>query len=258
MSTAASDKKTIRARFNTDIPPLDAVQTTAKNKISSLELNYMGGEGSVDGAPSGTGPFKYQSFDLVGGTVPDNTDYPDSIAPIGSTYLRLTVSAGAVVAASFYRKTAAGTWTIQGAVPSAGNVYDEIITANVVVSSAELLALNATPKTLVAAAGAGKIIVPVDVQLMLDFATTAYDGIAAGEDLALKYTNASGAICATVETTGFLDAVADAHRIIHAQEAAYAPVANAALVLHLLTGEIATGDSPLKVRVRYKVLDIQS
>ena len=83
-------------------------------------------------------------------------------------------------------------------------------------------------------------------------------GVAAGEDLAVKYTDAAGAVCATIEATGFLDQAADEHRVVNAQEAAWEPVANAALVLHLLTGEIATGDSPLKVRVFYKILDLQT
>jgi hypothetical protein len=34
------------------------------------------------------------------------------------------------------------------------------------------------------------------------------------------------------------------------------PVANAALVLHMLTGEITTGDSPLHVRVFYRVVPV--
>ncbi len=130
-------------------------------------------------------------------------------------------------------------------------------TATVTVSSAELLALNATPKTLVAAPGAGKALVLVAAELWLDYATTAYGGIAAGEDLAVKYTDASGATLATVETTGFLDATADAFRYVEpTTTAAVTPAANAPLVLHLLSGEIATGDSPLKLRLLYRELTL--
>jgi len=127
--------------------------------------------------------------------------------------------------------------------------------ADVTVASAELLALNATPKQLVAAPGAGNILVLEFAQLWLDYATTAYDGIAAGEDLAIKYTDDSGATVATIETTGFLDGTADETRYVKAASAAAVqPVANAALVLHLLTDEIATGDSPVKVRTWYRVV----
>jgi predicted RecA/RadA family phage recombinase len=129
--------------------------------------------------------------------------------------------------------------------------------AVITVSSAELLALNATPKVLVAAPGAGKAIIPVDAELFLDYNTTAYDGVAGGEDLAFRYTGTSGNQCGTVEATGFLDASADASRI-HAFNGTINPTANAALVLHMLTGEIATGNSPLKVKVRYRVVDLMA
>lgn len=128
---------------------------------------------------------------------------------------------------------------------------DEIETAVTTITTAQLLALFTTPITLVAAPGAGIAIVPISARLMLDFNTTAYDGIAAGEDLALRYTDASGAIAQTIEATGFLDAGADAHRIA-INSGLFTPTANAALVLHMTVGNIATGNSPLKVQLRYK------
>jgi predicted RecA/RadA family phage recombinase len=132
----------------------------------------------------------------------------------------------------------------------------DIVTSDVItISSAELLALHGTPKQLVAAPAAGYAIVPVDAQLFLDYNSTPYDGIASGEDLAFCYTNASGNQVGTVETTGFLDASADAHRNVLFTGAS-APTSAAALVLALLVGEIATGNSPLKVRVRYRVVQL--
>ena len=127
--------------------------------------------------------------------------------------------------------------------------------ADVTVSTSELLALNTTPKQLVAAPGAGNILVLDSAQLWLDYNTTAYDGIAAGEDLSIKYTNGSGAEVAQIEATGFLDGTADETRYVTAASAAAVqPVANAALVLHMLVGNIATGNSPLKVRTFYRIL----
>ncbi len=132
-----------------------------------------------------------------------------------------------------------------------------IVTAIVTISSAELLALNAVPKQLIAAPGAGKALILVDAQLELPYATTAYAGIAAGEDLEIRYTNGAGQLVATVETTGFLDAVATAHRHVYpASTAAIVPAENAALVMDLAVAEITTGDSPLKVRVRYREITL--
>jgi hypothetical protein len=136
--------------------------------------------------------------------------------------------------------------------------YDGPLKTRIVeISSAALLALNATPQTLVAAPGAGKALILIGAELWLDYGGTAYAGIAAGEDLTIKYTDANGATLATVETTGFLDATADAFRYVYpTTAAALTPVANAPLVLHLLTGEITTGNSPLKLRVLYRELSL--
>lgn len=129
--------------------------------------------------------------------------------------------------------------------------------ADLAVTSAELLALFTTPLSVVAAPGAGKAVVPVMAQAYLD-AGTAYNGIGADEDLVLRYTNASGAIALTIETTGFLDQATDQHRVVHGPSVAFAPVANAALMLHMTTGNIATGTGTLAIRVWYRILTIQS
>lgn len=129
-----------------------------------------------------------------------------------------------------------------------------LYSADVTLTTQQVLALNGTPIELVAAPGAGKILLFEAAQFWLDFATTAYDGIAAGEDLSIKYTDGSGAEVAQIEATGFLDGTADETRYVRPSSTAVQPVANAALVLHMLSGNIATGDSPLKVRVFYRVL----
>lgn len=133
--------------------------------------------------------------------------------------------------------------------------------ATVKVTSAQLLALNATPQTIVPALGAG-LAACVRRVVLYKPAGTAYAGIAAGEDLVLKYTNGSGAQCSSViETTGFLDQTTAQTRVATSPASTgstagdVTPVANAAIVLHLLSGEITTGDSDLYVRVHYDVVD---
>lgn len=132
-----------------------------------------------------------------------------------------------------------------------------IVTEDVTISSAELLALHATPKELVAAPGAGKAIILIDAQLHLDYNAAAYAGIAAGENLEIRYTDGSGQLVATIESDGLLDATADEYRHVLPQSAAASePVSNAALIMCLASGEVITGDSPLKVRVRYRTVDL--
>ena len=127
------------------------------------------------------------------------------------------------------------------------------------ISSAQLLALNAMPIILAAAPGVGKTL-SFEKMLIHKPAGTAYAGIAAGEDLAVKYTDGSGLEVAQCETTGFLDQATNQIRVVNAHAAAsgasqITPVENAPLVLHLLVGEIITGDSPLNCEVLYTILD---
>lgn len=130
----------------------------------------------------------------------------------------------------------------------AGRYVDKTIT------SAQLLALNATPITILPAPGAGKAWVIDRVVLTLPYNSVAYAGIAAGEDLAFKYTDAAGTTILTVEATGFLDATANAVRYAPGPTGLQTPTINAAIVLHMLTGEIITGNSPLKIRMYYRAI----
>jgi len=130
------------------------------------------------------------------------------------------------------------------------------------ITTTQVLALNATPITVVTAAGADTYIEFVSAHLFLDYNSAAYAGVATGEDLIFSYTNGAGEEVSRVETTGFLDQTNDEHRIALAQSPAQdtattiTPVANAAIVISLLSGEITTGDSPLIVEVLYRIRDL--
>ena len=131
-------------------------------------------------------------------------------------------------------------------------LYGVLGLAKVTVTSAELLALNATPKTLLAAAPTGFANIFMGAALHKP-AGTAYAGIAAGEDLVIKATDGSGQqVSSVIETTGFLDSTAVQSRYVGppgstSTTAADIIMASAALVLHLLVGEITTGTGGLVV-----------
>lgn len=125
------------------------------------------------------------------------------------------------------------------------------------ISNTEALALRATPKTLVAAPGAGKVLEFVSVQLYFDF-TAAYTESTA--NLAVKYTNGAGAaVSQTIEATGFADAAADT--VTNGLAKIDAIVAktgseNQALVLHNLgAGEWGGGNAAnaIRAKVSYRV-----
>lgn len=119
--------------------------------------------------------------------------------------------------------------------------------------NAQVLALNATARQIVPAPAAGYAHI-LRRMAIYKAAGTAFAGIAAGEDLVAKYTNAAGAqVSGVVETTGFLDQATAQIRYVDfpgvtgATAGDVTPVSAAALVLHLLTGEITTGTSDLIV-----------
>lgn len=128
--------------------------------------------------------------------------------------------------------------------------------AEVSISSGELLALRATPKTLVAAPGAGKVLEFCGAVLLLDATATAY--VESSANLSVKYTNGSGAkVSDDIEATGFIDQTADT--MTTARPKADAIVAktgceNQALVLHNIgAGEYTTGTGTMRVKVSYRV-----
>lgn len=129
----------------------------------------------------------------------------------------------------------------------------EVCALEKTITSAQLLALYATPVELVPAPGSNKLLEFLSAVVHKP-AGTAYAGIAAGEDLAIKYTDGSGTrVNTSLETTGFLDQTTAQTRITRPLVSEYTPVADAALVMQLLVGEITTGDSPLYVKVHYRV-----
>lgn len=126
-------------------------------------------------------------------------------------------------------------------------------TAIVALSSAQVLALNATPISVLAAPAAGTAHRILAVEAYKP-AGTGYAGIAAGEDIALRYTNGSGATLATIEATGFLDQATAQSRFGAVVATDITPVAAAAVVAHMTTGEITTGDSTIYLRITYRIV----
>jgi len=133
-----------------------------------------------------------------------------------------------------------------------GSLYEEVSLTN-----AEVLALRAAPKTLVAAPGAGKVLEFLSATLLFD-RTGAYTESA--DNLTIKYVDGSGAAASqAIETTGFVDAAADA--ITNALPkidilGVKTLFENQALVLHNIgDGEFGGGNAAnvLRVKVRYRI-----
>ena len=143
------------------------------------------------------------------------------------------------------------------------SLYDKggnVRVRDVTITSAQLLALNATLITIIPAPGTNRFNL-FRGAIAHKASGVAYAGVAAGEDIAFKYTNASGLAVAEIEVTGFLDQATAQTRYVHpyiatgvTADSSITPVVNAAIVAEMLTGEIITGDSDLLLRVFYSVM----
>lgn len=127
-------------------------------------------------------------------------------------------------------------------------------------TNAEIKALRATPKTLVAAPGAGKVLEFVSAVLLLDYGGTNVFTETA-DNLAIRFNNTTGVIVSeAIETTGFIDQSADtATNAIPKVDAiaAKSGCENLPLVLHNTgDGEIAgnaANNNLMRVKIAYRV-----
>lgn len=127
-------------------------------------------------------------------------------------------------------------------------------------TNSEVLNLRATPKTLVAAPGAGKILWFHEILLMFDF-TAAYTA-GAGDDMAVRFNNAGTmtTVSDTIEATGFLTAAADTVTTGRPKVDGIVSKANGEnmpLVLHNIGGaEFGGGNAAnvVRAKVRYSVV----
>ncbi len=120
-------------------------------------------------------------------------------------------------------------------------------------TNAQMLALRATPITLVADPGANYVVIVEDVYMVSHTVTAAYTESA--DNLDILY--AGSTTIMTVETTGFIDQVGDQIRhMLPATTATITPVKNKAVQIHNGgDGEFGGGNAAdtLSVEVIYRV-----
>lgn len=132
---------------------------------------------------------------------------------------------------------------------SAGSQID------VTISSAQILAMNVTPITLIPAPGAGKAIVLHKILAALAYNTIAYTSVGGGDDITIRYTDGAGAVIGTIETTGFLDQATSTYTVLQPAAGSLILPANAPVVA-FLGGAVTTGNSPVVARMFYDIVDM--
>lgn len=124
------------------------------------------------------------------------------------------------------------------------------------ITNAQMLAIRATPQTLVAAPGAGKAVIVDELFMHLDVTTAGYTETA--DNLVVEYSG--GGDIVTIETTGFLDQTTDQDRlIVPTYTALFTPVANEAIqIKNSGDGELGGGNAAntLSIRVKYHIVDM--
>jgi len=149
--------------------------------------------------------------------------------------------------------SAVGTADIAAAAVTSAKMAEDLVrTVQVNLSSANILAMNATPVTLIAAPGAGKIVIVEDILLKMVTTATAY---ANGGAVEFRYTDGSGAkvtadIAAAVITAGAGTTYTKVGGVI----ASLTPVANAPIVITNATAAFITGTGTGVLTIKYRIV----
>lgn len=143
---------------------------------------------------------------------------------------------------------------------SPGSATDSILmTDTVELSNADIKALRASPKELVATPGAGKFIELVSAVLILDYGSEVLTE--SSDNLVIQYGTSGDDITAAIEMTGFIDQAADTIMIVGpanplAANAAADMVNNAITLFNTGDGEFggnASNDTTMTVKVTYRI-----
>ena len=135
----------------------------------------------------------------------------------------------------------------------AGRVYDKEIK----LTSAEILALNGTPKLLIAAPGVGKIIQLESALFFLDHGGTDY---AAGGDLTIQTVTGDADVTVAIANSDLINQDADHYRIVKSLACSGGDdiellSVNQGLELVVASAEHTTGNGTLTVKVIYRIHD---
>lgn len=124
----------------------------------------------------------------------------------------------------------------------------DIIYTDFEISSAQLLDLFTTPVTVVPAAGANTLIIPIECWAFLDYNSATY---AAGGAVHLAIGTVS---CGSIAVTGVTAASDLISKFVLTTAVASGSLLNQDLKVYAATANFTTGDSPLKCRLLYKVI----
>jgi hypothetical protein len=171
-------------------------------------------------------------------TVPSSNDHTDG------TWIATDIYKGEL----FYNQSDGVLWT-------RGDSGIECIqgTAKLTIATADVLTLNSTPLTIVAAQGVGTVIQVISASVKIDFNTTPY-----ATNIQLQIIS-SGSVKAQ-HSQNVLDASVSTVRFLAEQAATVATdtqlLENADLQVAVRTGNPTAGDSDIKIYLRYRIIEL--
>jgi hypothetical protein len=174
----------------------------------------------------------------------DSSPYPVTVATaagsiVGQSVLRQQGESGE------FLSDGVGTWY------NFGNLQDSF-QAQIALSAADILGMNATPVTLIPAPGAGKIIIVDRILLKMVRTSTQF---ASGGAVEYRYTNGSGAkVTADMSATLVTGAAGTAYASCAGVVTELTPVANAAVVITNASAAFTTGTGTGVVTINFRVI----
>ena len=142
--------------------------------------------------------------------------------------------------------------TLTGTLATGRLSEDVARTTSVTVATAAVLLLHTTPVALVAAPGAGKVILIDEITAKLVFNSVAYTGSNA---LEFRYTDGSGAkVTADIASSFINSASGTNYATVKSVVTALTPVANAAVVVAVPTADPGAGNSAIVFTVKYRIV----
>ncbi len=120
------------------------------------------------------------------------------------------------------------------------------------VTSAEILLLYSTPKTLLDAPGSGKVIQFLSAVAFLDHGGTDYAG---GGNLVIQHTTADTAVSGVTGNGDLINVSADAYNVMQALSTDVVAAVNDGLELTNASGVHTTGNGVLFIEIAYRIHD---
>lgn len=132
----------------------------------------------------------------------------------------------------------------------------EVVTVKVSLSSAEILALNGTPKELIAAPGSGKIIQPIATMYRYNYGTLTYN---TNQTMQLYYNGFVGntitnTLLSRTESAILRQGAISTTSLTYLT--ATQDIVNKAFMLSVQTGNPAAGDGTLDVYITYTIITL--